>query len=176
MNKAVIVPSLLSLALVMSGCAASPANTDTATPQPGTASPVQATATPAATPTPAAVPETAEDWAEQVKQETSTKIVLITEDNDPNDLIGRPNGYTDAAVIYDKEASCTSLGTDCGATIEIWPSQADAQNRSNYIQGILKDTPAFGTEYHAVNGNALLRVTGKVKPSVAKGYQEAFEG
>jgi hypothetical protein len=29
------------------------------------------------------------------------KVVTITEDNDPNCLIGRPNGYTDAAVIYD---------------------------------------------------------------------------
>ena len=53
--------------------------------------------------------------------------MTITEDNDPNDLIGRPSGYTDAAVVYDSEAECTELGVDCGATIEIWPSEAFAR-------------------------------------------------
>lgn len=176
MNRAVVVASLLSIALLMGGCSAAPAQTATTSPPLETASPVQATATPTATPTVAAAPKTAEGWAERVKQATSTKIVVINEDNDPNDLIGRPNGYTGSAVIYDKGVSCASLGTDCGATIEIWPSQTDAQKRSEYIQGMLKEVPAFGTEYHAVNGNALLRVTGKVKPSVAKGYLAAFGG
>lgn len=120
-------------------------------------------------------PRTAEDLARLIEQATSTKIVVITEDNDPNDLLGRPNGYTDAAVIYDEGTTCTDLGAECGATIEIWPSRDDAQRRSDYIQGILKDAPAFGTEYHTLNESALLRITGNLKPSTAKEYQTAFE-
>jgi hypothetical protein len=45
------------------------------------------------------------------------KVVTITEDNDPNDLIGRPSGYTDAAVVYDSEAECTEPGVD-------WPARS----------------------------------------------------
>lgn len=173
MKKTVAVPTLLSIALLLGGCAASSAPSVTTAAPPVTASPAQDTATPA-TPTAAAAPETAEEWAERIKQATSTKIVVITEDNDPNNLIGRPNGYTDAAVIYDENANCTDLGAGCGVTIEMWPSRADAQQRSDYIQGILKETPAFGTEYHSVNYNVLLRITGELKPSVAEGYQAAF--
>lgn len=130
------------------------------------------------TPTPTA-PLTATELAKQIKADVSTvtKIVTITEDNDPNKLLGRPNGYIDAAVIYDKGGDCRgSMGADCGATIEVWPTAADATARSEYIQKLLKDTPAFGTEYHTVSGAALLRVAGAVKPSTAKLYAAAFNG
>lgn len=46
-------------------------------------------------------------------------------------------GHIDAAVIYDSEVQCTEMGVDCGATIEIWPSDVDATART-YIQTTLK--------------------------------------
>ncbi|MFG1912582.1 hypothetical protein [Kribbella sp. NPDC048928] len=100
----------------------------------------------------------------------------ITEDNDPNKLVGRPNGYSDAAVLYDKGTDCTDLGVDCGATVEIWPTTEDAKRRAAYIQNLLKDAPALGTEYDYVNAGALLRVAGALKPSTAKAYAGAFGG
>lgn len=132
--------------------------------------------------TPAAVepvtdePADASAWAEKIKQETTTKIETITEDNDPNDLIGRPNGYESAAVLFDSSVECDELGSDCGAVIEVFPAAEEAQARSDYIQGVLKDNPMFGTEWHSVRGTALLRVSGEIKPSVANGYTAAFEG
>ena len=60
--------------------------------------------------------------------------------------------------------------------VEVWPTAADAQRRSDYIQGILKDSPVLGTEYDTLNGAALLRIDGKVKPSVAKNYAAKFLG
>jgi hypothetical protein len=102
------------------------------------------------------------------------KVVTITDDNDPNDLIGRPNGYTDAAVIYDSEVQCAEMGVDCGATIEIWPSDIDATARKDYIQTTLKANQALGTEYDTVHGSVLRRVTGQVEPSRAKAYATAF--
>lgn len=104
------------------------------------------------------------------------KVVAVTEDNDPNDLIGRPNGYIDAAVIYDKRATCSELGADCGATIEVWPTAEDARARSDYIQKTLKDNKMLGTEYDTLQGPMLLRVTGELKPSAAKVYAEVFTG
>jgi len=102
------------------------------------------------------------------------KVVTITEDNDPNDLIGRPSGYTDAAIIYDSAAECTEPGVDCGATIEIWPSEADATARKEYIQSNIKSIPMLNKEYDTVRGPALLRVTGQIKPSRAEVYATPF--
>ena len=105
-----------------------------------------------------------------------TKLVTITEDNDPNDKIGRPGGYVSAATLYDKGATCTELGAECGATIEVWADEASATARSKFIQDALKGANGMlGEEYHYQDGPVLLRVTGELKPSVAKQYEAAFE-
>jgi hypothetical protein len=98
------------------------------------------------------------------------KVVTITEDNDPNDLIGRPSGYTDTAVVYDSDAECTEPGVDCGATIEIWPSEGRRDCAKEYIQSNIKAIPMLDKEYDTVRGPALLRVTGQIKPSRAEAY------
>lgn len=110
----------------------------------------------------------------QTKVSSVTKVVTITENNDPNNLIGRPNGYVSAAVLYDKSVSCTQVGTDCGAMIEVWPDEAAAQARSKYIQESIKSMPMLGQEYHSIKGSALLRVDGNVKPSIASTYSGTF--
>lgn len=120
-------------------------------------------------------PVDAKGLAELIEQPTTTKIVTITEDNDPNDLIGRPNGYVSAAILQDKGGECDELGADCGASIEVFATQAEAGARSEYILAILKEAPMLGTEWHTLNGAALLRVTGHLKPSVAEGYAAAFK-
>jgi hypothetical protein len=81
-----------------------------------------------------------------------------------------------AFVITDKGLTCPELGASCGGTLEVWPDETAAQDRSDYIQGILKETPAFGSEYHYLDGTMLLRVTGDVKPSSAMKYEAAFTG
>jgi hypothetical protein len=83
-------------------------------------------------------------------------------------------GRTDAAVIHDSEVQCAEMGVDCGATIEIWPSDIDAIAQKEYIQTTRKASQALGTEYDTVHGSVLLRVTGQVKPSRAKAYATAF--
>ncbi|MFT3877166.1 MAG: hypothetical protein QM708_12195 [Propioniciclava sp.] len=152
-------------ALALTAC-----STTTPSAAPGSGAP----AAPAATSAKPAKPADATAWAELAKQGSTTKIVTITEDNDPNNLIGRPNGYKTAAVIYDSGASCDQLGTSCGGTVEVFATEAEAKARSEYTQGVLKDAPMFGTEYHTLNGAALLRITGNIKPSVATGYADAF--
>ncbi|OUE28354.1 hypothetical protein BFL36_01865 [Clavibacter michiganensis] len=106
---------------------------------------------------------------------SSGDIVQITEDNDPNDVIGRPTGYVDAATLYDSRVSCDELGAECGASIEIWADAAAAQARMDYIQGILASTTALGTEYDYIRGNAIVRVTGELKPSQAAEYASAID-
>ncbi|EUA38551.1 pGRS-family protein [Mycobacterium avium subsp. avium 2285 (R)] len=60
--------------------------------------------------------------------------------------------------------------------IEQWSDQASAQERSDYIQSMLREMPMLGQEWNTVNGGLLLRVTGELKPSEAKQYETAFIG
>lgn len=112
-----------------------------------------------------------------------SEAIAVNEDNDPNDLIGRPNGYTAATVLVDDRAGCDTtdtsstgnFGVDCGATIEQWPSDDDAQSRSDYIQELQHGNSILGSEYDTVRDNLLLRVSGDLKPSEAKEYAEVFK-
>jgi hypothetical protein len=69
------------------------------------------------------------------------EIVKITEDNDENNLIGRPGQYDAATFMEDKRLGCSAddnfngLSIDCGAKLERWPSEADAQARSDTYNG-----------------------------------------
>jgi hypothetical protein len=91
-------------------------------------------------------------------------------------MIGRPNGYTDGAILHDSRAEPYELpGVDEGALLEVWPDESAATARSKELQtaktggnGILR------TEYHYQHGGYLLRVTSKLKPSEAKAYETAF--
>ncbi|MGK2903147.1 MAG: hypothetical protein ACSLE7_09805 [Mycobacterium sp.] len=124
-------------------------------------------------------PATAQSVAESIKATIPevAELIEITEDNDPNDLIGRSNGYVAARILVDSRLPrCTDLGTDCGVMIEQWPDQAAAQNRADYIQSMLKSMPMLGQEWNTVNGGLLLRVAGELKPSEAKAYETAFTG
>jgi hypothetical protein len=114
--------------------------------------------------------------ANKIKQTTTTQIVTITEDNDPNELIGRPNGYVSAAVIYDSALQCTALSASCGGVVEVFANPDAAQDRMNYIQQQLKTSPVLGTEFDTIVDSALLRVSGKMKPSVAAAYASVFKG
>ena len=108
---------------------------------------------------------------------TVAALVQLDEDNDPNDLIGRPNGYTAATVIFDSRVSCDGEepGVDCGATIEQWASKEDAEKRAEYIQDLQSGSSFLGSEWNTVRGNLLLRVSGAMNPSDAEAYADVFK-
>lgn len=122
-------------------------------------------------------PATAQDVAEAISTTIPeiTELIEITEDNDPNNLIGRPNGYVAATVLVDSRLpGCDGPGTNCGAMIEQWPDQAAAQKRSDYIQTLRESMPMLGQEWNTINGGLLLRVSGELKPSDAQAYEATF--
>jgi hypothetical protein len=100
-----------------------------------------------------------------------------TEDTDPNNLIGRPSGYTSATFAYDNRVpDCKAKPESmCGAQVEQFANEADAKRRFDYIGGIYKAAPILGTEYLTVEGSTLLRVTGELKPTVNRAYVAAFK-
>jgi hypothetical protein len=164
----------LMLALSLTGCSPTPAEPDISPTPTATA----AAPTPTPTPTPEPVDTSAAAIAAAIKASVPSAgdIVQITEDNDPNDVIGRPTGYADAATLYDSRVACDELGAECGASVEIWGDPAAAQARMDYIQGILGSTTVLGTEYDYVRGAAIIRVTGALKPSEAAEYEAAING
>lgn len=125
---------------------------------------------------PAATPTAAQKTAGEIAKTMNLGTVTVwTAATDQNQLLGRPGGYTSAATIVDKRLTCTDPSTDCGATIEVFPTSDQATARSEYIQSILGGGGVLGTEYHYFSGTALLRVTGHLTPDQAKAYDTAFE-
>lgn len=117
--------------------------------------------------------------AERIKAAIpSVTLAALTGDNDANHLLGRPNGYVAATVIVDPRSDglCDQgqPGVDCGATVEQWPDAAAAQRRATYIQTIQGAAPVLGNEYDTLRGNLLLRVVGRLSPTVADQYRAAF--
>lgn len=114
----------------------------------------------------------ADDVAEKIEEGVSSikKAVEITEDNDPNDLIGRPGGYDAATVFYDSRVECTELSVGCGATLEVYGTDEEADERADYIGSM----GAFADQYVYTDGKLVLRVAGALKPSEAEEYEDAF--
>lgn len=170
-----LTAAVLAAALALSACgsdeAASPSVDSSASSEPTETQ---------TTETPAAEPKTATEIGDAIKAEIPeiSKVLTITEDNDPNDKIGRPGGYVDGAVLFDSRAEPTDEepGVDQGAFLEVWPDEAASTDRSEFIQDALKGADGvLGTEYHYQHKGFLLRVTGEVKPSQAKAYETVFD-
>jgi len=120
---------------------------------------------------------TAADIGEEMNHELAsvTRTIDLTEDTDANNLLGRPHGYTSATVLVDDNLSCDTSdpGVDCGGTVEVFATEADAKARATYIDSIISGSSLF-TEYDTLSGSALLRVSGDIKPSLAKKYAATF--
>lgn len=102
------------------------------------------------------------------------KITVITEDNDPNSLIGRPNGYTSAAIIHDDRLkSNADLGVEHGITIEVFADEDLAQARFKHIENAQQQF-SFINDYYVLNGRTLLRGSEDLKPSQFKDYETAY--
>jgi hypothetical protein len=112
----------------------------------------------------------------QTQMESAYDVQKVTTKNDPNDLIGRPMGYTSAAYVYDEfsEAYDQSLDVELGAKIEAFRNERDARSRYNYLKQIQADNPILGGEYTYIEGPVLLRIAQAVPPKVARQYRDAF--
>jgi hypothetical protein len=139
-------------------------------------------AVPAAAPTEAKEPLTATVILEKLR---AAKLGLTngstqTEDDDPNNLLGRPDGYVSRASADlpggDRSGERYSVGR--GLVIEVFDSADLAQRRSDYIKGLQRESPVLGTEWHyrTADGTGLVRVSGDVKPSLAKKVEAAVAG
>lgn len=106
---------------------------------------------------------TAEQYGDKLKEAgvAIDNVEVTTAENDKNELLGRPNGYT------------SKINFDNGS-IEVFNDKEDATNRKEYIDNIGKKMPLVA-EYSYINdAGVLLRINKKVTPDDAKKYEEAF--
>ncbi|MGW1464846.1 hypothetical protein ACWCPT_10935 [Streptomyces sp. NPDC002308] len=104
---------------------------------------------------------------------------VVTEDNDPNHLLGRPNQYTgkvtftDSRIKADNVAGADSGSVELGGAIEVFATAADSQARAEYIQTVTKGLPTLA-EYDYVSGTVLIRVSHYLTPAQAAEYKAAL--
>ena len=104
---------------------------------------------------------------------------VVTAADDPNHLLGRPNGYTSKVYWTDTRVDKTKIypssigGTDPGGAIESYADAAGAQARRDFIGAIAKASPALANEYDYLAGTSLIRVSGLLTPDQAKQYDAA---
>jgi hypothetical protein len=113
-----------------------------------------------------------------------SQVITITDANDGNHMIGRAGGYVGAVVFVDtrtrndenyEPCDVDHPDTDaCGATVEEWPTAADAEQRKAYIATIEKSMPIVGHEWLTTRGNLLLRVGAQLPQTAATQYTDAF--
>lgn len=126
-------------------------------------------------------PKTADD----VTKTLGGKIVTLkpfktyTAEDDPNHLLGRPNGYssktafTDSRVKADDVEGTKPDAVERGGSVEVFGDEAGAKARMELIQSVAKGMPAVG-EYDYVKGAVLVRVSRYLTPEQAKEYQAAL--
>jgi hypothetical protein len=109
-----------------------------------------------------------------------SKVIVYSAATDPNDLLGRPNGYLSKAAFTDTRLKASEVASYSkgdvarGGSVEVFSDAASAKARMKYIQATLKAAPMLGTEYDYLLGAALVRVSGLLTPSQAVLYQTAL--
>lgn len=123
--------------------------------------------------------------AEQVMRDLVARVehakpgVVFTAETDPNDLLGRPGGYTSKATFVDTRVAPGEVvddrpgSVDLGGSIEVFVNADDAQARAEYVGAITRSVPAFA-EYQYRSGAVLLRVSGQLTPDQAAAYETAL--
>lgn len=110
-------------------------------------------------------------------------IQTFDESTDPNDLLGRPNQYTQKTTFFDTRIedpygiSINEDGTfnnDFGGTIEVFNTIEDRNARENHLTS-LKDIYSFAGQYYMYcRANMILRISFDLLPSEAEEYAREF--
>jgi hypothetical protein len=143
-----------------------------------------ASATNAATTTTVAPPTTGRayhaksliDGMKQVGQPIG-KVICYNADNDPNDLLGRPGGYSEKCDWADTRHEQTTPDDLIGGSIEVFDTPGLAMQRAEYLEGFA-GSGAFSTGYTwlvPADSNFVLRVDAELTPKQANAYRQAMQ-
>ena len=114
-------------------------------------------------------------YAEKLKQAglPVEDLVVVTEETDENNLLGRPNQYTSKVFFVDQRYRGEGMEPSEQNTIEVFATEADASKRREYIENIAAEMPIF-SQYIIQSGPAVLRLDKTLSPSDARAYEAAL--
>lgn len=169
-----LAAAIVLAAGVVTACSSQPAATAPAA--------VSAAAAADTTTTAEAKPKTAEEITQALAQRipSLTLTKAFTEADDPNHLLGRPNGYTSKTAFADSRVPEAEVefakptDTERGGGVETFADEAGAKARMDKIQGIGKEMSTLA-EYDYQVGGVLLRVSKILTPEQAKEYETALQ-
>jgi hypothetical protein len=111
------------------------------------------------------------------------EIQAATEDNDPNRGLNKAGSYT-AQVYFESniidqsgfdELDVVGKGTDCGGSIEVFSTVADAERRNSYLGNF--DGTIFASGSHRVIGTIVVRTSNKLTATQQKNLEaQIIEG
>ena len=96
------------------------------------------------------------------------KVIIYTEDDDPNRLLNRPDQYVGKINFVDKRYKKEKLG----GTVEVFNDLERLEARRKYVEDLGKSSH-LGLRYQFVHKNLLLRIDRELTPKQAKEYEEA---
>lgn len=103
---------------------------------------------------------------------TVSKVIIYTEETDPNHLLGRPGQYTAKLNFIDSRYK--NKGDGFG-TVEVFKNQDDLNRRYDYVDQLGKQT-SLALMYQYKHGNLLMRLDHALTPTQAKEYEAALNG
>lgn len=155
--------------LALAGCSGDNAGSETVDTKPSSS---------AASSTPAAETPDAESVVKSLAESIgdAQPATVYTAATDPNNLLGRPGGYTSKADFTDGRAK-PKLDDEVqnGGSVEVYADPAEAEERATFVAETLDKMKIFGTEYHYLKGGILLRVSGALTPEQAAEYEKALD-
>lgn len=129
---------------------------------------------------------------QMIENISDTKV--YNEENDPNELLGRPGGYISKVDFIDsrveerfinninsqdeilnelvKEEMRTDFKVDYGGSVELFDNKEDAKNRYEYISTAAKESGGAKTEYGYLHENVYLRLSKSLTPTEAEEYEK----
>jgi hypothetical protein len=170
-HKEVHMKKVLLLALLAVAACSGQSGEEAASSQP---EPQQQTTT-----TAAAKPMTAKQLVAKLEQAGLPvgKVDCFTEETDPNNMLGRPGGYTSKCDWADKREEQLTADDLIGGSFEVYDSPGGAAQRAEYLKGF-EGAGAFSTGYTWVvpaGGVTVLRVDQELTPAAAAKYRSAAE-
>jgi hypothetical protein len=104
--------------------------------------------------------------------------VEYTAENDPNDLLGRPNQYTSKVMFNDTrlkpDPMAKGFDVQNGGSIEVFEDEDEAIARAEYLENVTKSFAPFA-EYSYREGTVLLRLSHRLTPDQAAEYEDALK-
>lgn len=114
---------------------------------------------------------------------TITDIAAVTEDHDPNNMLGKAGGYigcvyfsdsqVDPSMIYSETGDIIDIGTDGGGAVEIFSTADDAAVREAYLAAY--DGTILSSGSHRIVGTCLVRTSNYLTASQQTALTDQIE-